>query len=281
MRSKGKHENDQFENLTREHSCTTEVSSRFSLGRSITSASTNTISLPRLRGNSLAPSRPETRRKSSPQLPTGEHNAAARNRARAQSERRALRRYHRLNKTAGSDSGRSDFANQASCRLNDPTHAQHSNRESQCQSVSLLEPSPFTLYVEQEDDATQVPLTSQPKKSEMQRQTRRLPVSLTTSTTTVNLIFTCISRKPRNSSKPSMTCFSSLWNILLKDLTSSHLPISGRDHIASLPPSAEHKARPSIDSVHVILEYHPDVHGGRRYDRDSGFWSWSWLKGDA
>lgn len=275
------------------------------------------------------------RRKSSPPMPLGEHNAAARNRLRAKTERRSSRRRRqtlansqRLSSSAPSESTQHETTQQDHFQVQTSTSPTSSRR---CPSI----PAPFENNTCEEclqqiptiDTASghgaETKVRKKPPPPLKSSSTLDMPVKemfeqfLSTEKTNIrhsqlsrrrakNLLdallispktvfpnptsglvthhhataFTNsipVSRKKKDLSSPPVSSAYYLW----------HLFVDGRGPILfsavdgrrgsgwtidtpNLGKTGLHKCRESVNGV-----YHPELHGKRKYNRESGFWAWT------
>lgn len=283
-------------------------------GRSARSASVNTTSLMYPQIGSPAPNRDQYRRTSSPQLPLGEHSAAARSRARAKIERRMTRRCQRLHSTGSLRSSRPRNPFDADRPVQEEeTQEETFEEQIKRSSVSRTSCSSMLAILRNIDheDGRQQPHKDILETTKMwQRSRKNSPASgqsnnkvdesksavfnarlatakiffsnpsktLTSDpspTTSVNTI--PVSRKVQDLSGASVSSSYYLWHLVIEcqdpTRSTSMKEWTGTRPVSSVALSGTTKTNRCLDSTDGF--YHPEMHGRRKYNRESGFWTWA------
>lgn len=268
-------------------------------------------------------------------MPSKEHNAAARSRIRAKSERRACRRRRQTPRSNQAQSHPEEMRHQCVSDMASGEVEQTRTRKRHCSILPpLLSPvlvSPKTQHLD--DQYQQDVLSGCPKNSADKRKTQRIgalhldlsplqpysiesffekfaslqvdgcsnrgckkgkklldallspktrfrdpttplistEVAATTFTTSVPIL-----RKKKDTARSPVSCVYYLWHMLIDSkgpvLFTSINGRRGSGWTIEIPRSRDAEIYRDSEAADCI--YHPELHGQRKYNRESGFWSW-------
>lgn len=218
----------------------TDTCATSSRGRSTTSASINSTSLIYPQIDLPAPNPPQCRRISSPQLLSGEHNAAARCRARAKTERRTTRRYQRLRSTGSVESQRPRDVLDAIRSIRDgDTKSGYMDEyiEYDCAISPTLEPTPRDATckgVQRESVSTDFP-----KKTQVERKQTNIPFNGAL----------CLNTNPSQGRPPKLTALARCTTSPIPTLTVDLTNVSRDEEDIS-----DRRVSPSYYLWHLLVE---------------------------